>query len=81
MSKNKEGGKEEPIPNEIQDLLQQFERVFAVLSGLPPFRGHDHAIVLKEGVSPISVRPYRYPQVQKDEIEHLVQEMLQSGII
>ena len=55
--------------------------MFSVHNGLPPSRSHDHAIVLKEGVSPISVRPYRYPQVQKDEIERLVREMLQSGII
>lgn len=42
---------------------------------------HSHAITLKDGTSPISVRPYRNPHVQKNEIEHLVQEMLDVGII
>lgn len=29
----------------------------------------------------MSVRPYRYPQSQKDEIEALIRDMLQAGII
>ena len=34
-----------------------------------------------EGARPISVRPYRYPQILKDEIERIVVEMLAVGII
>ena len=48
--------------------------------GLPPPRSKEHSIILQTGTSPISVRPYR-PQLQKNEIERLVAEMLQAGII
>lgn len=48
---------------------------------MPPKRSHEHAIVLKEGSNPVGVRPYRYPQCQKDEIERLIQDMLKAGII
>ena len=51
-------------------------------TSLPPARGHfDHRIPLKEGTSPINLRPYRYPLKQKDIIEQLVQEMQDKGII
>lgn len=50
-------------------------------SGLPPERGHVHAITLRTGSDPVSVRPYRYPQIQKDEIERLIRDMLDAGII
>lgn len=56
--------------------VERFERVFQVPSGLPPRWEHAHALVLKEGAFPISVRPYRYPQIQKNGIERLVREML-----
>ena len=48
---------------------------------LPPHLSHDHAIYLKEGSDPISIRPYRYPYAQKTEIERMVQDMLKAGII
>lgn len=55
--------------------------MFETPKGLPPHRGHEHAIIMREGSDPVSVRPYRYPQVQKDEIERLIGEMLESRII
>ncbi|OMO64097.1 reverse transcriptase [Corchorus capsularis] len=49
--------------------------------GLPPTRGHDHHIPLKDESQAIKLRPYRYPTVQKNVIEHMVQEMKDSGVI
>lgn len=36
---------------------------------------------MQAGTSPINIRLYRYSHIQKDEIEKLVKEMLQAGII
>ena len=44
-------------------------------------RDHDHAIHLIPGSVPRNIRPYRYPYVQKSEIERMVAEMLEAGII
>lgn len=52
----------------ITNLLLEFKQVFDMPSGLPPIRGHEHQIILKEGISPICERPYRYPFYQKTEI-------------
>ena len=48
---------------------------------MPPSRGREHAITLAAGSSPVSVRPYRYPHVQKAEIERQIAVMLAAGII
>lgn len=71
--------KEEPLF--LQPVLEQYRSVFQSLETLPPFRGHEHSIVMKEGSNPVNVCPFRYPQVQKEEIERLVQEMLIAGVI
>ena len=62
-------------------MIKQFEEVFSLQQSLPPVRSNEHKITLKEGSSSISVRPYRYPYFQKSEIEKLVAEMLEAGII
>ena len=67
--------------HDIEVLKQKFPSVFAETTGLPPSRTSDHQIPLKPNTGPISVRPYRYGHVQKDEIERLVAEMLAAGII
>ena len=71
----------EQIPTHIQKVLNKYEVVFHMPAGLPPQRCRAHAITLKENTTPLSVRPYRYPYVQKQEIEKLVGEMLAAGII
>ena len=76
-----EGEDPEVIPAEMKDLLGRFEGVFAEPQGMPPIRSHDHSIPLKEGAAPFQIRPYRCPYVQKSEIERLVKEILQMGII
>lgn len=49
------------IPGYIAPILQKYKGVFAESTGLPPPRGNEHAILLKEGTNPVGVRPYRYP--------------------
>lgn len=79
-TQNQEAEKEEVNPD-ISHLLQQYDQVFAEPTSLPPHRGYDHAITLKPGVEPVKQNPYRYPYLQRMEIERLVSEMLKAGII
>ncbi|CAH9118783.1 unnamed protein product [Cuscuta epithymum] len=71
----------EATTDSLDDILSQHTEVFAEVQGLPPRRTRDHRIELEPGAKPVSVRPYRYGHLQKDEIERLVNEMLQAGII
>ncbi|GAU25204.1 hypothetical protein TSUD_151040 [Trifolium subterraneum] len=66
---------------EIAMLLHNYQEVFKTPNGLPPTRAHNHSIPLLEGSNPVKVKPYRYPHSQKTQIEHMVQDMLQQGII
>jgi len=78
-------GKSGELGEELQPglklVLSKFAPVFESPVGLPPIKAKDHAIVLKEGTSPINVRPYKYPHIQKTKIEWLVGEMLAASII
>jgi hypothetical protein len=57
--------------------------VFSTPQGLPPSRGvHDHSIPLVPPRSlPPNIRPYRHTFSQKNEIEKMVQELLNAGVI
>ena len=55
--------------------------MFETPKGLPPIHDHDHAIHLIPGSVPPNIRPYRYPYFQKSEIERMIAEMLEAGII
>lgn len=68
-------------PDTIRQLLKEYGRVFEESYEFPPTRTRDHAITLQPGTTLVSVRPYRYPYAQKNEIEKLVREMLAAGII
>ena len=68
-------------PEEIKSLLNRYSHVFEAPSDRPPRRLHDHRIPLQPNTGPVSVRPYQYPYYQKTEIELMVKDLLQSGLI
>ncbi|KAL2253796.1 UNVERIFIED_CONTAM: Transposon Ty3-G Gag-Pol polyprotein [Sesamum indicum] len=65
----------------VQELLQEFEDIFKEPYSLPPERGIEHRIELLPEAIPRKQHPYRYAYGQKTEIEKIVREMLDSGII
>lgn len=65
----------------LSDLLSEFGHIFDEPRGLPLAQAFDHRIHLRQGADPVAVRPYRYPQLQKDELERQCAAMLQQGII
>jgi hypothetical protein len=79
-------GEESHVTSDIdnpvfEDLLTEFGGIFEEPTGLPPRRTHDHRILLKDNTKPICVRPYRYPYYQNMEIEKIVRDLLNSGVI
>ena len=65
----------------LDELLLQHADIFDTPRDLPPARSYDHRIHLLPGTAPVAVRPYRYPQLQKDELERQCAAMLEQGII
>ena len=65
----------------LEQLLDTYQDVSAEPKGLPPARACNHRIHLKPGTEPMAVQPYRYPQLQKDELERQCEVMLQHGLI
>lgn len=57
-------------------MLDRYNNMFETPTELSSSRSYDHKITLKEGTSLVNIRPYRYPAIQKDEIEKKVDEML-----
>ena len=68
-------------PPKIEALLSDFTTVFETPTGLPPCRGFEHQILLKDSTEPVYQKPYRYPHFQKNEIEKIVDELLEVGFI
>ncbi|KAA0045301.1 transposon Tf2-1 polyprotein isoform X1 [Cucumis melo var. makuwa] len=66
------------IDSSLSTVFKQFEDVFEWPEKVPPRRKIEHQIRLKQGTDPINVRPYRYGFQQKEEMEKLVKEMLES---
>nr|GEY44554.1 reverse transcriptase [Tanacetum cinerariifolium] len=66
---------------DVEAVLKDFEPVFDVPKELPPKRTHDHMIPLVPNTHPDNIRPYKHPPTQKDAIELMVKELLDSGVI
>jgi hypothetical protein len=70
------------VLQDVQSILSKHEVVFSTPQGIPPSHGvHDHSIPLVPGSLPPNIHPYHYPCSQKNEIEKMVQELLNVGII
>ena len=57
-------------------LFDEFSDLFQEPTSLPPIGACDHRICLFPDAGPMVVRPYRYPNRQKDEIERQCADML-----
>lgn len=60
----------------LTELLLEFDSLFDDPTGLPPERSHDHHIHLHTDTTAMLVRPYRYPALQKDELERQCSALL-----
>jgi hypothetical protein len=60
------------VDTKLVQILGDFADIFAEPTGLPHYRSHDHAIVLKSDVQPVYVQTYFYPYIQKEKIERIV---------
>lgn len=67
-----------PVPDSVATILAGFAEVFVEPKGLPPRRECDHAIPLKMGAEPPNQRPYRVPHQQKNAMEEIIKELLES---
>nr|GEY96571.1 hypothetical protein [Tanacetum cinerariifolium] len=65
---------------ELQLRLQEFEDVFAIPYALPPQRSFDHKIILRDESTMVNIKPYRYPPNQKDVIEAMVNELMETDV-
>jgi hypothetical protein len=60
----------------LMALLEPYTNIFTEPRSLLPPRHHDHCIRLLPGTPSVAVRPYRYLQLLKDEIERQCDDML-----
>jgi hypothetical protein len=70
------------VLQDLQSILFKHQVVFSTPQGLPPSHGvHDHSIPLIPGSLPPNIRPYCHPFSKKNEIDKMVQELLNAGVI
>lgn len=65
----------------MQEILVEYQDMFKEPIELPPLRGAEHQIQLQEGAILFKMRPYRYPYMQRKEIETMIEDMLRAAII
>jgi hypothetical protein len=70
------------MPQDLQSILSKHQMVFSTPQGIPTSHGiHDHSTPLILGSHPPNIRPYHHPFSQKNEIDKMVQELLNMGVI
>lgn len=69
------------MPNSLKELLLKYQAIFALPSGLPPSRVCDHKISPQPNSFLVKVSLYLYPHSKKIEIECMLTQMLNEGII
>ena len=70
------------ISLDLQRVIDKHSKVFEdIPKGISPSQDHDNDIHFIPRSVPPNIRPYRYPYDQKSEIECMVEEMLEVGII
>ncbi|KAA3484914.1 Integrase, catalytic core [Gossypium australe] len=62
-------------------MLDEYVDIFKEPTGLPPLWLHNHRIPLNDKSVAVKAQPYRHPSIQKNDIERLIREMLQVGVI
>ncbi|XP_062183583.1 uncharacterized protein LOC133887650 [Phragmites australis] len=67
--------------DDLNYLLVKFSDIFEASQDLPPRRRFDHHIHLLPRTTPMAIRPYRYLQMLKEEIERQCEDLLRQGII
>lgn len=72
------GEEGDPVPADIQEILLDFPSVLEEPKGSPPRRNCDHRITLKTGAEPPNLRPYRVPHHQKEAMEKIITELIDS---
>jgi hypothetical protein len=70
------------VSQDFQSIISKHQVIFSTPQGLPPSCGvHDHSIPFVSESLPPNICPYRHPFSQKNEIEKMVQELLNAGVI
>jgi hypothetical protein len=70
------------VSQDLQAILSKHQLVFSTPQGLPPSHGvHDHSIPLVPRSLPPNIHLYCHPFSQKIEIDKMVQELLNAGVI